>query len=113
MSKSNSWPQRLGVAHQVEPVPGPAFAVVRRGEQPIDDLLVGAGRFVGQKGIDLGRRRRQADQVERHAAQQRALVGRRRRRQAGRFEPRQNESIDRRLDPSRVADCGGSTAASG
>ena len=35
----------LGVADQVEPVPRPALAVVRRGEQAIDDLFVGVGRL--------------------------------------------------------------------
>ena len=31
----------VGVAGRVEPVPRPALAVVRRGEQPVDQLLVG------------------------------------------------------------------------
>ena len=34
----------VGVAREVEPRPRPALAVVRRGEQPIDDALVGVGR---------------------------------------------------------------------
>ena len=32
---------RLAVVHDVEPVPAPAFAVARRGQQPVDQLLVG------------------------------------------------------------------------
>ena len=36
----------LAVANDVEPVPGPALAVVRRVEQPIDQPLVGAGSRV-------------------------------------------------------------------
>ncbi len=34
----------VGVAGQVEPVPRPALAVVRRGEQAVDEPLVGVGR---------------------------------------------------------------------
>ena len=34
---------RLGVAHQVEPVPGPALAVARARQQPVDQRLVGSG----------------------------------------------------------------------
>ena len=55
----------LGVAGHVEPVPAPALAVVRRGQQPVDHLGEGVGRLVGQERLDLLRRRRQADQVER------------------------------------------------
>ena len=33
----------VGVAGHVEPMPGPAFAVVRRREQPIDQFFVGVG----------------------------------------------------------------------
>ena len=69
----------FGVAHQVEPVAGPALAVVRAGEQAIDQLLVGVGRSVVHEGVHLLRRRRQADQVEGDAADERAAVGRWRR----------------------------------
>ena len=43
----------VGVAGEVEPGTRPALAVVRRGEQAIDDALVGVGRGVGEKGVDL------------------------------------------------------------
>ena len=33
----------LGVAREVEPVARPAFAVVRRGEQPVDEPFVSVG----------------------------------------------------------------------
>ena len=56
---------RVGVAGQVEPAPRPALAVMGRGEQPIDEPLVGVGRRVVDEGVDLLRRGRQADQVER------------------------------------------------
>ena len=55
---------RVGVAGQVEPGPRPALAVMGRGEQAIDQPLVGVGPVVGQEGVDLRRGRRQADQVE-------------------------------------------------
>ena len=75
----------VGVAGDVEPVPAPALAVGGRGEQPVDDLGEGVGRVVGEEGVDLLRRRRQAGQVEGRAADQRPPVGRRRGRQARRL----------------------------
>ena len=45
----------VGVAGQVEPAPGPALAVVRRGEQPVDQLLVGVRRRVVDERVDLRR----------------------------------------------------------
>ena len=54
----------VGVAGQVEPVPAPALAVVRRRQQAIHQALVGVGPRVGDEVVDLLRRRRQAEQVE-------------------------------------------------
>ena len=62
----------VGVADDVEPVAAPALAVVRRGEQAVDEFLVGVGRLVGEEGVDLFGRRRQAGQIERDAADERA-----------------------------------------
>ena len=39
----------VGVTGEVEPLHGHALAVVRRGQQRVDPLLVGVGRFVGFK----------------------------------------------------------------
>ena len=39
----------LGVAGEVEPVAAPALAVVRRGEQAVDELLEGVGRWSARK----------------------------------------------------------------
>ena len=75
---------------------------MRRGEQAVDQLLVGQRVRVGDEGVDLLRRRRQADQVEREPADQGAAVGLRRRRQAFRLEPGQDERVDRVADPARV-----------
>ena len=44
---------RLGVAHQVEPVPRPSLAVSRRSQQAVDQPLVGIGRIVGVEGVDF------------------------------------------------------------
>ncbi len=70
---------RFAVMHHVQPVPGPALAVLGRGQQPIDQLLVGQGIGVGHKRIDLrpacgGK----ADQVEIEPPNQRPPVGGRR-----------------------------------
>ena len=53
------------VAHQVEPVPGPSFAVVRAGEEPVNESLIGPGLLVVQEGLDVFRRGGKAGQVER------------------------------------------------
>ncbi len=55
---------RVGVAGQIQPVPGPAFAVVRRGQQPIDEPLVGVGRPIVDERVGLFGRRREADEIE-------------------------------------------------
>ena len=55
---------RVGVAHHIEPVPAPALAVAGRSQQAIHDLFEGLRRRVGEKRVHLGRRRRQAGEVE-------------------------------------------------
>ena len=44
--------KRVDVAGGVEPVPAPAFAVVRRGQELIDEALVGCRRAVSDETID-------------------------------------------------------------
>ena len=78
---------RVAVVDDVEPVPRPALAVVRRREQPVDQLLVGVGVAVRDERVDLLRRRRQADQVEVQPADQRAAIRLRRRRQSPLLKP--------------------------
>ncbi len=92
---------RVGVARDIEPMPAPALAVAGRGEEPVDHLREGIGRLVLLEGLDLRGGRRQADEIERGAAQQRALVGARRRREFGGFHARERELVDRRLHPVR------------
>ena len=43
----------VGIARDVQPVPAPALAVLRRGEQPVDHLRECVRRIVGQKFFDL------------------------------------------------------------
>ena len=94
---------RVGVARDVEPVGGHALAVGGRGQQAIDDLLVGVGRAIGEERIDLGERRRQArsGRRSRAAARSRAAL-RATASQPLRLERREHEAIDRRRAPSRV-----------
>jgi len=83
-----------GVTRRVEPLHGQPLAQARRGQQAIDDLLVSARRLVGDKGVQLGQRRRQPRQVEREPAEQ-YLTGRfRGRRQPRALEPGEHEPID-------------------
>ena len=58
----------FGVAHEIQPVTGPAFAVVRRGEQTVDEPFVSLWRTILNENVDVLRRGRQADEIERHAA---------------------------------------------
>ena len=68
-------PVALREPRDVEPVPRPALPETLVGQQAIDDLPEGVRRVVGDEGVDLLRRRRDADQVERHAADLRHPVG--------------------------------------
>ena len=92
---------RVGVAGLVEPEPPPPLAVMGRGQQAIDQALVGVGPGVGQEGVDLLGAGRQAGQVERNAPQQRRAIG-----LGGGLEPsparaaaRMNRSIGLRTQP--------------
>ena len=51
---------RLGIAHEVEPVPPPALAVARRGQQAVDQSLVSFRGVVGEECVDFLGGRRQA-----------------------------------------------------
>ncbi len=76
----------LGKARQVQPVARPALAIAAIGQQFVDDFWVSILRAVAQEGIHFFGRRRQSDQVEGHAADQRATVRGRCRRQTFFFE---------------------------
>ena len=66
---------RFRVAEQVHPVPRPALAVMRRGEQAVNLLLVRIRRGVVDELADLLRRGRQTGNGESQAPQQRMTVG--------------------------------------
>ena len=66
---------RLGVAGGVEPVLAPPLAVAGRGEQALDQPLVGVGTAIVHEGRDLLGGRGQARQVEAEAADQGGAVG--------------------------------------
>ena len=99
-------PRGLGETHKIEPMPGPAFAVVRRIEQAVNDLLASARRIVSQEGIDLRGRRWQTDQIVSHTAEQRALVGLMRRREAVCFELGEDKPVHRVERPVSLAHLG-------
>ncbi len=88
----------VGIAGGIEPEARPALSIMRRGEQALNEAFISrlrlGGRFL-QEPINLFNRRRQPDQVEREAADQRHPV-----RLGGRLEPfflkaRENEGVDR------------------
>ena len=97
---------RVGIAGDVEPVAAPTLTVVRRGEEPVDDPGERVGALVGEEILDLGFRRRQADQIERGAAEQGALVGRGDGCETLVLEARQDETVDGLPDPDLVLDLG-------
>ena len=71
--------ETVRVTGEVEPVAPPAFAVVRRVEQAIDNALKRRTRIAighGKKRLRLLRGRRQADQVKVNTAQQRPVFRR-------------------------------------
>jgi hypothetical protein len=97
-------PVALGEPDDVEPVPPPVLAVVGRGEQAVDQPLVGPGSVVADERLGLLGRRRQAEQVERGAPDKRAAVGLGGRAEAVGLEPGQDEGVDRVADPRAVVD---------
>ena len=84
----------VGVAGEVEPATGPAFAVARRGEQAIDELFVSIGGFVVNEGVGFLRRRRHAGEVEGDAADEDVAVGLRRGLEAFLGESGADEGVD-------------------
>ena len=90
-------------AHNVEPVSSPALAVTRRLEQAVDNLRVlFVGRIANECRNDIGTRR-QTDQVEVHASNQRSRISRRRRLQTSQTKTPPHEFINGIARPSRVA----------
>jgi hypothetical protein len=86
---------RIGVANQVEPVARPSLAVMRTGEQPVDQSLPGSGRGVFDEGLDLFRVGRQSRQIEIGATDERAAVRPRRGFETFGLHLRQQKSVNR------------------
>ena len=79
---------------EVEPMPAPPLAVVRTGQQAVNQPLVGVRRLVIHERLHLLRCRWQPDQIERRAADELATV------EGGiglellRFQPGEDEPVD-------------------
>ena len=86
---------RVGVTGRIEPVERHPFAITRRRQQPIDELLVSLGRGIRKKLIHLANRRRDAGQIERDSTDEPLLLGRQRRREALTLKPCKDKGVDR------------------
>src|SRR5262249_32766121 len=49
------------VAHHIEPEPAPSLPVMRGGEQALDQILIGAGRWIAREGVYFFRAGQQSD----------------------------------------------------
>ena len=85
----------VGIAGEIEPAAGPAFAVAGRSQQAIHELLVGVGRFVVRESVGFFGRGRDAGEVEGDAADEHVAIGFGRRLQSGLVETGTDERIDR------------------
>ena len=96
----------VGVAGHVEPVPAPALAVARRGEQPVDDPGEGVrasrrrGRRRSPRASAAGRSGRTWPGGSGSACPPPAPA------QALRFQPREDEAVERRPRPAASATAG-------
>src|SRR5262249_11100491 len=93
---------RFGEADDVEPMAPPPLAVMRTGQQLLDQLLPGVRRFVGGELLDLLRGRRQPDHVKVDAPDQRRSVTRWRRLQPILLQPLKNKGVNGILHPGAV-----------
>ncbi len=100
----------IGVAGEVEPVDGHAFAEARGGEEGVDEAFVGVGPAVGEEVVHGLRRGEQAGEVQREAADERAPVGFGRGFEAFAFERGEDKVIDRIRGPAGFVDLGGGGA---
>ena len=84
----------VGIAHQVQPVPSPALAVARVGQQPLDSPGVGLGRSILEEAVHVLGSRRQPDQSEVEPPQQRPAGSAGRRSQSFLLQSGQDEGVD-------------------
>src|SRR5579883_65569 len=92
----------LGVAGDVQPMLGPALAVIRGGQQTLHDALVSTRSVITEEGVCLVWRGGEADQVEGDATQQRRSVGRGRGPEPGCLQPGEHESVNGSADPGGI-----------
>lgn len=90
---------RIGIPGDVEPVPGPAFAIAGRGQEFIDQTFVGFGGVVAQELIDFVGGGRQAEEVEVEATDEGGLGGVGREMEAFGFEGTREQGIDGGTEP--------------
>ena len=89
----------VGVSRGLEPRERHPLAVARRLQESIDDVAIGIHRSICHEPIDLGRRGRQADEIERDAANPRRAVRVRSGPQTLSLEPFEHEGVDWIPDP--------------
>ena len=92
----------VGITRHVEPVTAPTLSEFGPAQQRIDDFRKRVRRVVSEKRLDVGRGRRNANQVEDDSPQQGWLVGISDRRQPFRLKFSENEAIDVRARPGIV-----------
>jgi len=94
----------LGKVDQVQPEGGPAFAIPRRRQCPIDQPLIGVGPGVADELRALGGRRQQPVHQQMDAAYQQPGLGRRRWLQTGGAQAGEHEPVDVVAAPAVVVD---------
>ena len=67
-------PVRIREAHKIQPILGHMFAVLRLGQQAIDQPFVGACRGIGQKAANVFTGRGQAREIQAQPSNQGAAV---------------------------------------
>src|SRR2546422_3150076 len=92
----------FAIPHDVHPVSRPSLTVARRGEQPVNNLLVGVRRLVAFEGLYFFICRRQSGEAVCHAAKERSAVRSGRRFQTFLFQACKNESVQIIYWPCRI-----------
>ncbi len=95
----------VGVVGHVKPVARPVFAVVRRGEESLDQFFIGIGSRVGHEGLRFLGGGWEPQQVEAKPTDQSSAVGLGIGREPFLFELRQDERIDGIANPPGPLHC--------
>ena len=97
----------VGEAHKIEPVTGHMLTVLFPGEKEVDEVLVSAGTFVGEKCTHLHAGRGQTREVESETSDERASVSIGGRGQLFAFKTPHDMKIDFPRAPLPVSDVRG------